>query len=254
MCQARVGGQYKVPHTWQVEAPLAEYYGVAWYRRTFDVRPDWQNSAVRVEFEAVFHTATVWINGQLAGEHRGKGYTAFTFDVTHLLHWGEANAIAVRVDNAFNEHMLPRGRSSDWAHDGGIFRPVQLLITPKVFVERLDVEATPNLTDEDATIAITSYIRNTSHRDWSGGSSFRIVDEASGLTVLKRDRGQVSRLSPEQPKRWRWRLLCLKQSCGTSIIPTCIGFASRSRGQIHPTAFLRSLASADWRSKMARSI
>jgi beta-glucuronidase len=185
-----------VPHTWQVEAPLAEYYGVAWYRRTFDVRPDWQNSAVRVEFEAVFHTATVWINGQLAGEHRGKGYTAFTFDVTHLLHWGEANAISVRVDNAFNEHMLPRGRSSDWAHDGGMFRPVQLLITPKVFVERLDVEATPNLTDGDAMIAITSYVRNTSHRNWSGGTSFRIVDEASGLTVLKRDRGQGLSIKP----------------------------------------------------------
>ena len=196
MCQARVGGQYKVPHTWQVEAPLAEYYGVAWYRRTFDVRPDWQNSTVRVEFEAVFHTATVWINGQLAGEHRGKGYTAFTFDVTHLLHWGEANAIAVRVDNAFNEHMLPRGRSSDWAHDGGIFRPVQLLISPKVFVERVDVQATPNFTDGDATIAITGYIRNTSHRDWSGGTSFRIVDEASGLTVLKRDRGQGLSIKP----------------------------------------------------------
>ena len=125
----------------------------------------------------------------MAGEHRGKGYTAFTFDVTHLLHWGETNAIAVRVDNAFNEHMLPRGRSSDWAHDGGIFRPVQLLITPKVFVERVDVEATPNLTSGDATIAITGYIRNTSRKDWSGRTSYRIVDEASGLTVLTGNAG-----------------------------------------------------------------
>jgi beta-glucuronidase len=158
--------QVNVPHTWQIEAPVAEYYGTAWYRRSFDVPADWRLFAVRIEFEAVFHTATVWINGQMAGEHRGKGYTAFTFDVTHLLHWGKTNALAVRVDNAFNEHMLPRGRSSDWAHDGGIFRPVQLLITPKVFVERIDVEATPNLTGGDATIAITSYIRNTSRKDF----------------------------------------------------------------------------------------
>jgi beta-galactosidase/beta-glucuronidase len=176
--------QVNVPHTWQIDAPMAEYYGTAWYRRTFDVPADWRTFAVRVEFEAVFHTATVWVNGQMAGEHRGKGYTAFTFDVTHLLHWAETNAIVVRVDNAFNEHMLPRGRSSDWAHDGGIFRPVQLLITPKVFVERVDVEATPDLTGGEATIAITSYIRNTSRKDWSGRTSYRIVDEASGLTVL----------------------------------------------------------------------
>src|ERR1700724_2443454 len=157
--------QVNVPHTWQIETPVAEYYGTAWYRRTFDVPADWRPFAVRVEFEAVFHTATVCINGQMAGEHRGKGYTAFTFDVTHLLHWGETNAIAVRVDNGFNEYMLPGGTSANWAHDGGIFRPVQLLITPKVFVERVDVEATPHLPGGDATIAITSYIQNTSRKD-----------------------------------------------------------------------------------------
>jgi len=188
--------QVIVPHTWQIEAPMAEYYGTAWYRRTFEVPADWRTFAVRIEFEAVFHTATVWINGQMAGEHRSKGYTAFTFDVTHLLHWGETNAIAVRVHNAFDEHMLPRGRSSDWAHDGGIFRPVQLLITPKVFVERVDIEATPNLTGGDAVIAVTSYVRNTSRREWSGRSSYRIVDEASGLTVLTGSAGPGRSIKP----------------------------------------------------------
>src|SRR5271157_6446449 len=157
-----------VPHTWQVEAPLADYYGVAWYRRTFDVPVGWQSKAVRVEFEAIFHTATVWLNDQLAGEHRGKGYTAFTLDVTHLLHWGEPNSIAVRVDNAFNDHMLPRGRSSDWAHDGGIFRPVQLLVTPKTFVERIDVEAVPDLAAGEGKLTITAYVRNTGSRPWNG--------------------------------------------------------------------------------------
>jgi len=194
------GGDWRtvtVPHTWQIEAPLAEYYGVAWYRRTFDVPADWRAVAVRVEFEAVFHTAAVWVNGQLAGEHRGKGYTAFTFDITDLLHWGEANTIAVRVDNSFNEHMLPRGRSSDWAHDGGIFRPVQLLITPRVFVERVDVEAIPLLTSGNATVAIASYLRNTSRKDWRGRASYRIVDDASGLTVLSGSAGPGFSIKPE---------------------------------------------------------
>src|ERR1700737_191642 len=188
--------QVNVPHTWEIEAPVAEYYGTAWDRRTFDVPADWRPFAGRVEVEAVFHTATVWINGQMAGEHRGKGYTAFTFDVTHLLHWGETNTIAVRVDNAFNEHMLPRGRSSDWAHDGGIFRPVQLLITPRVFVERGNVEATPNLSRGDATIIITSFIRNTSLENWNGKASHRIVDEGSGLAVLTGSAGRGPSIKP----------------------------------------------------------
>ena len=99
---------------------------------------------VRIEFEAVFHTAIMWINEGWAGEHVGKEY-AFMLDITRLLSCGKSNTIAGCVDNAFNGNILPRGRSSDWAHDAGIYRPVQLLITPKTFVERVDLEAVPDL-------------------------------------------------------------------------------------------------------------
>lgn len=54
--------------------------------------------------------------------------------------------------------MLPRRDSSDWANDGGIFRPVQLLITPKTFVERVEVDATPDLANGDGKISITAYV------------------------------------------------------------------------------------------------
>ncbi len=174
----------RVPHTWQVDPASIEYRGVAWYRRTFDAPQEWQNSAVRIEFEAVFHTATVWINGELAGEHVRKGYTAFLLDITHLLRWGSPTTIAVRVDNAFDEKMVPRGRSSDWAHDGGIYRPVQLLITPKIFVERVGVEALPELATGDGGLTITAYVRNTDSKPWRGRALFRVVDEETGLTVL----------------------------------------------------------------------
>ena len=52
-----------VPHTWQVMPAAEEYRGQAWYRRTFDAPKDWEFSAVRIEFEAVFHSVTVWVNG-----------------------------------------------------------------------------------------------------------------------------------------------------------------------------------------------
>src|ERR1700676_1673487 len=173
-----------VPFTWQVDPAFTNYRGVAWYRRTFDAASEWQNSATRIEFEAVFHTATIWVNSELAGEHVGKGYTAFTLDITHLLRWGKANTIAVRVDNAFNDHMVPRGRSSDWAHDGGIFRPVQLLITPETFVERVDVEAFPDLASGDGMLTLTAHNRNTASKIWRGRASFQIIDDETGLTVL----------------------------------------------------------------------
>jgi len=185
-----------VPHTWQVEDSLIDYRGVAWYWQRFDAPATWQQSAVRVEFEAVYHSATVWVNGSLAGEHARKGYTAFTLDIAHLMRWGQSNAIAVRVDNAFNQQMLPRGQSSDWANDGGIFRPVQLLVTPKTFVERVDIDAVPDFNSGDGKLAIAAHIRNTDLRTWSGKSSFRLVDEATALTVLADSQGRAFSVRP----------------------------------------------------------
>ena len=80
--------------------------------------------------------------------------------------------------------MVPRGHSSDWAHDGGIYRPVQLLVTAKTFVERVDVEAVPDLASGDGTLSITAYLRNTGSKPWMGRASFRIIDDETGLTVM----------------------------------------------------------------------
>src|SRR5262249_5721628 len=172
-----------VPHTCQVEAPLADYRGVAWYQRSFDAPTTWGRCVVRMEFEAVFHSAIVWVNGELVGEHARKGYTAFNIDITPAMQVGRTNTIAVRVDSEFNQSMVPRGRSSDWAHDGGIFRPVQILLTAPIFVEQPDVEAVPDLASGEAALTIAASIRNTSSDPWKGKVWFRISEECSSSAV-----------------------------------------------------------------------
>ena len=172
-----------VPHTWQIDPAYADYRGAAWYRRTVDALPEWRDAALRLQFDAVFHSATVWVNSQLVGEHSRKGYTSFSLDITSALRWGQPNLISVRVDNAFNDHMLPRGRSSDWAHDGGIYRPVRFLITPRTFVERIDVDAIPEPHNKQAAITISAHCRNTDHKAWTGSATCRIFDDDSGLMV-----------------------------------------------------------------------
>lgn len=151
-----------VPSTWQVAEATADHMGAAWYRREFPVPRAWKGKAVRVEFEAVFHTATVFVNGEWAGEHAGKGYTAFTIDIGGLVEFGRPNTIAVRVDNAFAPDMLPRGDSYDWTPDGGITRPVRLIATPPVFIERLWVDAVPELATGRAVLDVTAVVRNAS--------------------------------------------------------------------------------------------
>ena len=200
-----------VPHTWQVEAGNTEHYGFAWYRRTFDVPQAWSDGAVRIEFESVFHTATVWVNGRKAGEHTGKGYTAFTCDIGPFLRYHAVNSLAVKVDNGFNDSMLPRGRSSDWAHDGGIYRPVRLLVTPKVFIESVAVDGDPDIAANTATVGATVMVRNASGAAWSGAIGYRVVDDATGNGVLDVAEGASVQLAPGEAKAVTLRAATLRE-------------------------------------------
>lgn len=192
--------EVRVPHTWQVEPENAEYRGVAWYRRTFDAPQPWSGQAVRVEFEGVFHTATVWVNGKEAGRHVGKGYTAFTLDIGHLLRFGAPNTVSVKVDNAFNNSMLPRGTSSDWAHDGGIYRPVQLLITPQVFIAQVAIDAEPDISAKTASIGVTAVVRNASQGAWNGSVGYTITDDGTGNQALVVAGAAAVQLAPGETK------------------------------------------------------
>lgn len=174
-----------VPHTWQIAQESAEYFGTAWYRRLLEVPEDWTDQTVRIEFEAVFHSASVWLNGNEIGQHLRKGYTAFEFDITRFLQPGRDNLLVVMVNSDFDSRMLPRGHSSDWTHDGGIYRPVSLLITPRVYVERVDVDAVPDLANGFANIDISVVIRNNTDREFEGRLSVHAVEEDTGLTALE---------------------------------------------------------------------
>ncbi len=239
--------QVRVPHTWQIEPGSEEYYGAAWYWRLFEAPPEWSARAVRIEFEAVFHTATVWVNGRLAGRHAGKGYTTFAFEITAHLRFGGANAIAVRVENDFSAAMLPRGRSSDWTHDGGIYRPVSLLVTPKVYLERVDVDAIPEPGGGRARIEAAAVVRNAGEQPWEGTIGWRIVDAETGATVARRPRAARVRVKPgesvdvklppaalAEPKLWHfdrphlYRFEAELETAGAAAhrIETCFGVRS----------------------------
>jgi len=153
--------EVSVPHTWQALGGSPDYVGSAWYRAAIAAQADWQASFVRVQFEAVFHTAHVYLNGKLIGQHLGKGYTAFECDLTPTLQFGDSNELLVQVDNTFCDTMLPRLKSFDWANDGGIIRPVHLLVTPRVFSERIEVDTELDLEKGAAKVVIRAVLRNT---------------------------------------------------------------------------------------------
>jgi beta-glucuronidase len=175
--------EVEVPSTWQITAKTADYMGAAWYRREFEAPEDWSDKVVRIEFEAVFHTAEVFINGKGIGDHIGKGYTAFAFDITGLLELGRRNTVAIRVDNSFATAMLPRKNSYDWTPDGGITRPVRLIVTAPVYFGYVGVDAVPDLAKGTAMLSVKTVVCNAGTRPAHVRIGVRVVDETTGLNV-----------------------------------------------------------------------
>ena len=174
-----------VPHTWQVDSSSVNHLGKAFYQRLFFVPAAWKGGVVRLEFESVYHSARVAVNGRAVGEHIGKGYTSFILEVTEVVKYGENNELTVEADNSFFDAMLPRNDSYDWTPDGGIYRPVWLHATPALYIERVEVDAQPALVGERADVALRAVIRNSGAKSAHLVVEAEIYDDATGLVVAR---------------------------------------------------------------------
>ena len=120
------------------------YKGPGWYRTRFVIDKKYEGKRIFIEFEAVSLEATVWVNGKEVGGHQG-GYTAFSFDITDALRFGQENLLAVRADNTNNSAIAPWMAnekfpfpfSFDYAVYGGIYRDVWITIANPVKIEKV---------------------------------------------------------------------------------------------------------------------
>ncbi len=83
-----------------------------WYRRQFKLPATWREKRVLLHFGGVDWDATVWVNGQQVGRHRG-GYDPFSFDVTDALRSGDSQDLLIRVWDPTNRGYQPRGKQVD---------------------------------------------------------------------------------------------------------------------------------------------
>ena len=89
-----------VPFSWA--SPLSGItkpeINVGWYARTFTIGGQkWNGKNIYIVFGACDFYTKVWLNGQLAGEHKG-GYVPFEFNITPFLNKG-SNQLVVRVED-----------------------------------------------------------------------------------------------------------------------------------------------------------
>jgi beta-galactosidase len=122
-----------LPHTWNKEDAFDEedgyYQGPGWYAKVLNVPEEWKTKRVFVHFEGANQETAVYLNGDLIGEHIG-GYTAFRFDLSSHLKFGEPNLLTVRVTNEYNEDVPPL--RMDFTFFGGIYRNVSLIVADPV--------------------------------------------------------------------------------------------------------------------------
>ncbi|MFV8343682.1 glycoside hydrolase family 2 protein [Flavobacterium sp. XS2P39] len=149
-----------LPHTWNVK-DLAFERTSAVYRKEFHAEQNWSEKRVFVYFEGVNTVANVFVNKKYIGEHKG-GYTAFVFEITDMLKYGDTNSINVMASNSYRLDVLPL--NGDFNVFGGIHRPVKLIITDKNCISPLDFGssgvyiATQEVSEKNATIKVKTLI------------------------------------------------------------------------------------------------
>ncbi|WP_181872058.1 glycoside hydrolase family 2 TIM barrel-domain containing protein [Marinilabilia salmonicolor] len=122
-----------LPHTWNNEDAFDEedgfYRGPGWYAKVLTIPEDWESKQVFLDFEGANQVTEVYLNGEKVGKHIG-GYTAFRFNLSSHLQFGQSNLLTVRVTNEHNEDIPPL--RMDYTFYGGIYRNVSLIVTEPV--------------------------------------------------------------------------------------------------------------------------
>ncbi|NLJ24993.1 MAG: glycoside hydrolase family 2 [Firmicutes bacterium] len=135
-----------------------EYHEVVWYARDFEVPSEWRDDRILLHFGAVDWEATVWVNGIVAGKHKG-GYVPFSFDITDLLQQG-SNQLVVRVvdEDRINQ---PRGKQTATKQQWGCWYIPVTGIWQSVWLEPVsatrftDIFLRPDIDGEKLTIEYT---------------------------------------------------------------------------------------------------
>ncbi len=198
---------------------LTFFEGSVWYKKTINISKK-EDSRQFMHFGAVNYIADVYLNEERLGSHEG-GFTPFQFEITDKIKEGE-NTVIVKVDNRRLENGLP-GYGYDWLNYGGITRDVNIIETPKTFIEDYfiqlkkgslnNIQGWIQLNGEKLNQKISVKIPelNILYSTKTNGSGYAKVEFSSRFKLW----------SPESPKLYR-----VIVECETDAVSDEIGFRS----------------------------
>lgn len=224
-----------VPHTWnRVGYYLADpsshvnradnvntKVGVGWYRLRFTPPAKLAGRKLWLEFDAASRIATVWLNGVRLGDHAGP-FSRFRFDATTAVKPGQLNVLVVKVDNTIpapgtsTADVLPL--TGDFFVQGGLYRPVRLVVTDSVHIDMLDLGGpgvyarTLSAGPSAASIEVRTRLANENQAPASVKVSTRLIGRegkvaAASVQLMQLPSGQRGELSQSlklaRPHLWQ---------------------------------------------------
>lgn len=186
---------YKITVPFCIESSLSgigytDFLNRVWYKRRVNITAD--GKRVFLHIGACDYKATVIVNGNFAGSHKG-GYTPICFDITEYVTDGENELFILSEDNT-RDSLIPGGKQSDrrksyacsYTRTTGIWQSVYLEYVPESYLKHFKL--TPSLKHENITIELdlcgNAELEINAHLDGKNVGSSTVTD-ASGYVIVQ---------------------------------------------------------------------
>lgn len=196
-----------LPCCWNtVDEKFLLYDGSMVFTRTFSYGGK-ENETVMLKIGAANYLCRVFINGSYVGMHRG-GSTPGYFDITDALQ--AENRIIIVVDSTRRAEQVPT-ENTDWFNYGGVYRDIELLYLPKVYIRDFRIALVPDGTYNRIQAKIELSQRLSAEAELTieelGIKSRISVENGTGELLLD---ARPALWSPESPKLYEVEVSCLE--------------------------------------------
>ena len=216
-----------------------------WYRRYFTIPAAWKDQRILLHFEAVDWEASVRVNGNEIGSHRG-GYDSFTYDITDALKKQGQQELVVAVWDPSDKGFQPTGKQSSNPHSiwytssTGIWQTVWLEPVPETAIQSLIM--TPEISTNALNIKVNCSTAPTGYRvkavAYDGGKVVGQVDgEANGM--LKLHLKNMKLWSPDDPFLYDLEVSLIKGDQVIDNVKSYFGMRDIRLGKSEKDGFVR---------------
>jgi len=173
---------------------------ILWYRTRLTIPSTFKKKNILLHFGAVDWSSEIFINGVIAGSHKG-GYDPFTVDITAFVKGSGPQLLELKVTDPADKGPQPRGKqvskpNSIWYTSvTGIWRTVWIEAVPKTYIESFKL--VPDI--DGQTLAVDIKVKGQLQGDMiriSSWDGLKMVSEKESAT------GSVISLPVKEPKLW----------------------------------------------------